>query len=167
MSSEAKNDLGIYFHKKYVNNRKVSFYYVAKDVNSVPDRPSDKDEWKAFLQDNRIGRNTRKRAHETSLRVAVVSPVPPDDEDVSLDDEDVSPDEEDDGEQHDRARQQAGSFWEDKRICKLFNSSDVENTLYSWIKKLIVVDESELEKMVNKTEEHPVEKNMCLTYRGR
>jgi len=78
----------------------------------------------------------------------MVSPVPPDDEDVSLDDEDVSPDEEDDGEQHDQACQQAGSFWEDKRICKLFKSSDVENTLYSWIEKLIVAefDESELEK---------------------
>jgi len=67
LSSDAKNDVGIYFHKKYVNNRKVSFYYVAKDVNSVPDRPSDKDEWKAFLQGNHIGCNTWKWAHETSL----------------------------------------------------------------------------------------------------
>jgi len=27
--------------KKYVNNQKVSFYYVAKDKNNVPERPSD------------------------------------------------------------------------------------------------------------------------------
>ena len=83
----------------------------------------------------------------------MVLPVPPDDDGES-DNNLVS-----DGERHERARQQAGSFWEDKRICKLFNSSDVESMLSSWIEKLIVAefDESELEKMVNKSKVHPVE----------
>jgi len=42
LTSDKKNDFGVYYHNKYVNNRKVSFYYVSKNNDDLPVRPTDK-----------------------------------------------------------------------------------------------------------------------------
>jgi len=151
---EERNDVGVYLHKKYVNDQRISFYFVSKNKDEVPQRPSCTKEWAAFLESNCIGRDTRKRTHEQSQRDAIVSPFLPDDNDSVINESEL----------HNVARQSAGSFWQDKRISKLFNSFDVENTLSIWIKKLKVAefDHSELSKLVNKTNEHPLENHQIL-----
>ncbi len=64
--SESINNIGVHFHKRKVNNRTVSFYYISKDKDDVPVRPTDKDEWKKYFNKNRIVRSTQKRAYEPS-----------------------------------------------------------------------------------------------------
>jgi len=59
-----------------------------------------------------------------------VSPVLPDDNDNVIHESEL----------HNLVCQLAGSFWQDKHISKLFNSSDIENTLSVWIKKLKVAE---------------------------
>jgi len=132
-----------------VKGWKVSFYYVSSDKDEVPKRPLDVDEWSKFITNNRIGHNTQKRLHEGLQQIAMLRPVP-----LGVDERKIN-----ENELHENARQQAGLFWKDKRISKLFNSSDVENTLLLWIKKLKVAefDVIELGKLVNKSEEHPLE----------
>jgi len=59
-----KNDVGVYLHRKYINSQRVSFYFVSKNKDKVPQHPSCSKEWLAFFQTNRIGHDTRKRTHE-------------------------------------------------------------------------------------------------------
>ena len=42
LTSNKKNDFVVYYHNKYVNNRKVSFYYVSKHNDDSPVRLTDK-----------------------------------------------------------------------------------------------------------------------------
>jgi len=139
-----------------VNNRKVSFYYVSNDETIVPIRSNDIDDWKDFLKDNRIGHNTRKTAYEPSQRLAMVTPIPLD---LPVEEGNHS-----ENELHEAARQAAGPFWYDKRICKLFNTSDVESKLAEWIDKLKTAefDEQKLSELVNKSGEHPLQTNHIL-----
>jgi len=59
---------------------------------------------------------------------------------------------------HETVHKRSGSFWHDKKTQKLFNSTDAENSLISWIERLKVAkfNAMELEKLVNKTETHPL-----------
>jgi len=83
-----------------------------------------------------------------------VSPVLPDDDDNIINESEL----------HNLVSQLAGSSWQDKHISKLFNSSDVENMLSVWIEKSKVAefDYSELSKLVNKTNKHPLENHQIL-----
>ena len=148
--SESINNIGVHFHKRKVNNRTVSFYYISKDKNDVPVRPTDKDEWLKYFNENHIVRSTRKRAYEPSEPIRVETPVP------SEDDEIISPSH---AELHDKVREKSGSFWKDKKIEKLFNSSDVEGSLNEWINQLKVAkfDMSALKDIVNKSDKSPLE----------
>jgi len=102
--SESINTIGVHFHKRKVNNRMVSFYYISKDRNDVPVRPKDRKEWSTYFDENRIVRSTRKRAYEPSEHIRSVTPVPPNDGDTVM----PSP-----AELHEKARQISGSFWRD------------------------------------------------------
>ncbi len=148
--SESINNIGVHFHKRKVNNRTVSFYYISKDKNDVPVRPTDKDEWLKYFNENHIVRSTRKRAYEPSEPIRVETPVPSDDDEI------ISPSH---AELHDKAREKSGSFWKDKKIEKLFNSSDVEGSLNEWINQLKVAefDMSALKDIVNKSDKSPLE----------
>jgi len=121
----------------------------------VPQRSSCTKEWTTFLKTNCIGCDTQMRTHEQSQRDVVVSPVLPDDDDNIINESEL----------HNLVSQLAGSSWQDKHISKLFNSSDVENTWLSvWIEKSKVAefDYSELSKLVNKTNKHPLENHQIL-----
>ena len=127
----------------------VSFYCISKNTNHVPERPTDGKDWEVFYDSNWIGHNTHKRVHEPSQQIEMVTHNPTDADESEI------------GciRSHAIACQVAGSFWDDKRYSKLFNSSDVKNTLLSWIEKLELAefDALELEKLVNKSGEHPLE----------
>ncbi len=97
----------------------VSFYYVSKNTNCVPEIPNDVNDWKAFYDSNRIGRNTCKRVHEPSQQIEMVMHNQTDADESELGC----------NQSHDIACQVAGLFWDDKQYSKLFNSSDVKNTL--------------------------------------
>jgi len=109
-----------------------------------------------FFDENRIVRSTRKRAYEPSQRVA----VPPDDGETFV----TSP-----AELQDIAQQLSHSFWNEKKNKKLFNSSDVKKSLESWISQLKAAefDATELEKIVNKTESHPLEVHQAFSVQIR
>jgi len=151
-AGEAKNDVGVYYHKRKVRKRMVSFYYISKDKNDMPVRPTEPKEWSTFFDENRIVRSTRKRAYEPSQQVA----VPPDDGETFV----TSP-----AELQDIAQQLSHSFWNEKKNKKLFNSSDVKTSLESWISQLKAAefDAIELEKIVNKTESHPLEVHQAFS----
>jgi len=51
---EKQNNIGVYYHKITVKKRKVSFYYISKDINHVPIRPKDPDEWSKYFDKNCI-----------------------------------------------------------------------------------------------------------------
>ena len=109
-----------FIYTKNVNNQKVSFYFALKNKDKVPQRPSCAKEWTAFFQTNHIGHDTCNRTHKQSQREVLVSPVLPDDDDTIINKSEL----------HDLAHQLAGSFWQDKQIFKLFNSSDVEKNAF-------------------------------------
>jgi len=150
LPSKAKNDFGIYYQQMFVDKKqKVSFYYVAKNNDDLPLRPKEYDKWSKYFHENRIVYRTRKRAYEPLQCIWEVTPVPPDDDDTIM----PSP-----AELHEKAHQQSGTFWQDKKTQKLFNSADAENSLISWIKRLKVAkfNATELKKLVNQTETHPL-----------
>ena len=144
LTSNKKNDFGVYYHNKYVNDRKVSFYYVSRNNDDSPERPTDRDVWLKYLNENRIVRSTRKRAYEPSQQIRTVTPVPPDDVDT------ISPSP---AELHEKACQLSGSFWKDKKIEKLFNSSDMVSSLNDWIDQLKIAefDMFALKRLINKS----------------
>jgi len=57
--SNAKNEVGIYYHQKYVDNWKVSFSHVSKNKRD-PKRPTDVEVWAKFLCSNCIGHITQE-----------------------------------------------------------------------------------------------------------
>jgi len=68
-AGDAKNDVGVYYHKRRVRKRMISFYYISKDKKDMPMRPTESKEWSIFFDENRIIRSTRKRAYEPSERI--------------------------------------------------------------------------------------------------
>jgi len=85
-----------------------------------------------------------------------VSPVLPDDDDTIINKSEL----------HDLAHQLAGSFWQDKQIFKLFNSSDVEYMLSVCFKKLKVTEFDHSELLLDtcqQTNNHPLENHQIYT----
>jgi len=76
-------------------------------------------------------------------------PVLPDDSDT------ISPSP---AELHESACRKSGSFWHDKKNERLFNSLNAEDSFILWIETLKVAEfnASELKKLVNKSEAHPL-----------
>jgi len=140
-AGEVKNDVGIYLHKKCQQSKGVFLFCFEKQRQSASETLLCQ-RMDSFFQTNHIGHDTCNRTHKQSQREVLVSPVLPDDDDTIINKSEL----------HDLAHQLAGSFWQDKQIFKLFNSSDVEYMLSVCFKKLKVTefDHSELLTLVNK-----------------
>ncbi len=149
-AGKARNDVGIYCHKRKVRKQMVSFYYISKDKKDMPVRPTDPKEWSKYVDNNCIIHSTQKRAYEPLQCIQVVTPVPPDNGET------ISPSP---AELHDKACKKSGSFWKDLKNEKLFNSLDVEGLLNEWINQLKVAkfDMSTLNEIVNKSDKSLLE----------